>query len=185
MCSIPTGRLFLLLRSRSRYWAENERDSNQSSKSGRQFIQLKQSDSFSTKEKGNKSGKILVLEQYFKESQMRLHPERFEKKNLNQNGSQMKIEPQVKTEVKTEANKVDGFEDMDDDFDAWNLSFYLYCALFLSSLLLQTFCFNHRSFSYEIWWRNKCCMDTIWKRKLGQLWFAKYLEMQQDRKARN
>jgi len=56
--------------------------------------------------------------QYFKESQMRLHPERFEKKNMNQNGSQIKTEPRVKTEVKSEANNVERFEDMDDDFDA-------------------------------------------------------------------
>ena len=49
---------------------------------------------------------------------MRLHPERFEKKNMIQNGSQIKTEPRVKTEVKSEANNVERFEDMDDDFDA-------------------------------------------------------------------
>jgi len=54
--------------------------------------------------------------QYFKESQMRLHPERFEKKSLTQVQSQVKSESQVKHEVKTESNKEDGFEDMD-DFD--------------------------------------------------------------------
>ena len=62
--------------------------------------------------------KSSYLVQYFKESQMRLHPERFEKKNSSQNSSHMKFEARVKTEVKSEANKVEGFEDMDDDFDA-------------------------------------------------------------------
>ena len=67
-----------------------------------------------------KSGAIAINHpnQYFKESQMRLHPERFEKKNSSQNSSHMKFEARVKTEVKSEANKVEGFEDMDDDFDA-------------------------------------------------------------------
>ena len=62
------------------------------------------------------NNKNVLFHQYFKESQMRLHPERFEKKSLTQVQSQVKSESQVKHEVKTESNKEDGFEDMD-DFD--------------------------------------------------------------------
>jgi len=54
--------------------------------------------------------------QYFKESQMRLHPERFEKKNFVQLPTHVKTEPPRKLEVKSEALKDDGFDDMD-DFD--------------------------------------------------------------------
>jgi len=54
--------------------------------------------------------------QYFKESQMRLHPERFEKKPLAQVSSQVKSEPPRKLEVKSEAIKDEGFDDME-DFD--------------------------------------------------------------------
>ena len=116
-----SGGLLLLLRGRPRYRAEIRRDSDQSSESGRQFIRPKQN-SYLTQEKCVKLRKAVkkssYLVQYFKESQMRLHPERFEKKNSSQNSSHMKFEARVKTEVKSEANKVEGFEDMDDDFDA-------------------------------------------------------------------
>jgi len=47
---------------------------------------------------------------------MRLHPERFEKKPLAQVSSQVKSEPPRKLEVKSEAIKDEGFDDME-DFD--------------------------------------------------------------------
>ena len=49
---------------------------------------------------------------------MRLHPDRFEKKNAPQTEAPVKNEPQsqVKTEIKPEPIKVDEFADME-DFD--------------------------------------------------------------------
>ena len=51
---------------------------------------------------------------------MRLHPDRFEKKNALQTEAPVKNEPQsqVKTEmIKPEPIKVDEFADMEEDFD--------------------------------------------------------------------
>ena len=61
---------------------------------------------------------LFPIHQYFKESQMRLHPERFDKKPLVQVSTQVKSEPLRKPEVKSEVNKDDGFDDME-DFDVW------------------------------------------------------------------
>ena len=63
---------------------------------------------------------LFPIHQYFKESQMRLHPERFERKPLAQVSSQVKSEPPRKLEVKSEAIKDEGFDDME-DFNMWRV----------------------------------------------------------------